>query len=98
MDLPELNIKTLSTVNPKCLRFVQLKSNKLKNVDAFLGAFDSLVEIDVSRNEIVSVSLKNAQPKMRVIDLSENFIDKISGFDEKNLPKLKSLNLAGNNI
>lgn len=55
-------------------------------------------EISAERNEIMNLKLNKTLPKLRIIDLSENFIDSVAGITQKYLPKLKILNLQANNI
>jgi Leucine-rich repeat (LRR) protein len=37
-------------------------------------------------------------PKLRVFDLSENYIEKVFNFNNKYIPNLKELRLISNNI
>lgn len=75
--LDYMDISTLTlTKNIENVRFAKLKSNRLTDISPIFQ-YNTLEEIDASRNEIVSVKLRKAYPKLRIMDLSENYIEKL---------------------
>ncbi|KAM7538314.1 hypothetical protein Aperf_G00000076912 [Anoplocephala perfoliata] len=73
------------------LRILSVSDNELTRIPPGIGNFSSLVELDISRNEIVSLK------KLQKLELRDNYLNNLPGtFGE--LSNLEFLDLGGNDF
>ena len=71
LDLEHLYFKNHKIEN---VRFAKLKSNRIRDITPLLE-FDTLEEIDISRNEISKLLIRKKYPKLRILNMAENYLD-----------------------
>lgn len=85
MDLKSLHFGDAQINN---VRFVKIRSNRLRDLSP-LFKHQTLEEIDASRNELQKLRLSMEYKNLRIIDLSENYIEYIDGLKDSCLPNCK---------
>ncbi len=75
---------------------LDLSNNSLSEVN--LIQFNSLEELNLSRNNIKSINSISSSKSIKILTLSENLITEITAHDIKNFPMLESLDISDNEL